>query len=189
MKEKTLLYRYETLITAELWIKIRFLLLSSPLSGAYVKQWYAGKDTRTLSGTRVTFWWVVCKFADRGKKLGGKKKRNRRLLLCIRNVPGANVATEYWERLRVSWIFFSVGPKKTLDSTSTRPCPMPSKSLQFIHSSAYSVLINRYDQESKVKKKTDSYFLNSLWNALFFLGRGFRVLTTVDINRRHPFVS
>jgi hypothetical protein len=31
---------------------------------------------------------------------------------------------------------------------------MPSKSLQFIHSSAYSVLLNQYDQASKVKKPT-----------------------------------
>jgi hypothetical protein len=31
---------------------------------------------------------------------------------------------------------------------------MSSKSLQFIHSSAYSVLLNQYDEASKVKKPT-----------------------------------
>jgi len=36
--------------------KNSFPLLSSPLSGAYVKQWSADKDTRTLSGTHFKFW-------------------------------------------------------------------------------------------------------------------------------------
>jgi len=35
--------------------KNSFPLLSSPLSGAHLKQWSADKDTRTLRGTRVTF--------------------------------------------------------------------------------------------------------------------------------------
>jgi len=53
--------------------KNSFPLLSSPLFGAYLKQWSADKDTRTLSGTRVTFWWVLCKFVDRENKLKKKK--------------------------------------------------------------------------------------------------------------------
>ena len=88
-----------------------------------------------------------------GERNWGGKKKKQTVVALYSERSGSECGHRILRETEGFVDFFSVGPKKTLDSTSTRPCPMPSKSLQFIHSSAYSVLINRYDQESKVKKK------------------------------------
>jgi len=73
--------------------KNSFPLLSSPLFGAYLKQWSADKDTRTLSGTRVTFWWVLCKFVDRENKL---KKKNQPVVALYSESSGSEYVARYY---------------------------------------------------------------------------------------------